>query len=60
MLDEAGSHAALEVDGGIKADNARMVAEAGATILVMGTEIFGSGDFHAKIEDVKRRLSWSS
>ena len=33
-----------------------MVAEAGATMLVMGTEIFQSGDYRAKIEDVRRRL----
>jgi len=32
------------------------VAEAGATILVMGTEIFGSIDYAAKIADVRRRI----
>ena len=61
MLDGTGRAIALEVDGGIKADNARMVAEAGATILVMGTEIFQSGDYRKKIADIKKRLGpWNS
>ncbi|OPY64145.1 MAG: Ribulose-phosphate 3-epimerase [Syntrophorhabdaceae bacterium PtaU1.Bin034] len=61
MLDRAGSPAELEVDGGVKAENAEMVAEAGATILVMGTEIFLSGDYGRKIADIKKRLQkWNS
>ncbi len=39
-LDERGLSAELEVDGGIKADNARGVAEAGATVLVAGSAVF--------------------
>jgi len=31
------------------------VVEAGARILVMGTEIFGSKNYAAKIADVRRR-----
>ncbi len=57
MIDAAGRAVELEVDGGVKADNAAMIAEAGATILVMGTEIFLSKDYRAKIRDVKKRLS---
>ncbi len=60
MLDAAARPIELAVDGGIKADNSRMVTEAGATILIMGTEIFHSGDYRAKIEDVRRRVgSWT-
>ena len=33
----------LEVDGGIKAENAAEVARAGATVLVMGSAVFGKG-----------------
>lgn len=41
ILDERGlSHVELEVDGGIKVDNAAEVAKAGATILVIGSAIF--------------------
>jgi len=40
MLDAVGSAAELEVDGGVKASNAREIAEAGATVLVAGSAIF--------------------
>ncbi len=46
----------LEVDGGLKEENAAVVAEAGATVLVMGTEIFLSGDYALKIANVRRRV----
>lgn len=39
-LDERGLAVELEVDGGIKADNARAVADAGATVLVAGSAVF--------------------
>jgi ribulose-phosphate 3-epimerase len=39
-LDVAGSTAELEVDGGIKPDNAKAVAEAGASVLVAGSAVF--------------------
>jgi len=41
MLDTLGSGAELEVDGGVKADNVREVVEAGATVLVAGSAVFG-------------------
>jgi ribulose-phosphate 3-epimerase len=41
MLDGIGSRAWLEVDGGIKPENAGLVVEAGATALVAGSSIFG-------------------
>jgi ribulose-phosphate 3-epimerase len=41
MLDAAGSTAWLEVDGGIKPENAAEVVEAGATVLVAGSSVFG-------------------
>ena len=56
MLDAAGRPIELAVDGGIKADNSRMVTKAGATMLVMGTEIFQSGDYRAKVADIRRRV----
>lgn len=40
MLDEIGSSADLEVDGGIKAHNAAEVVGAGANVLVAGSAIF--------------------
>lgn len=40
MLDALGSAADLEVDGGIKPDNARHIVAAGANVLVAGSAIF--------------------
>lgn len=43
----------IEVDGGIKLSNAKMVKEAGADILVAGSAIFKSDDPHLTIENFK-------
>ncbi|MBI2846368.1 MAG: ribulose-phosphate 3-epimerase [Chloroflexi bacterium] len=40
MLDEAGCHAELEVDGGISAETAPKVVRAGARVLVAGSAVF--------------------
>ena len=40
MIRETGRDIRLEVDGGIKMDNARRVVEAGADVLVVGTGLF--------------------
>jgi ribulose-phosphate 3-epimerase len=53
MIDASGREIDLEVDGGIKAGNARTVVEAGANILVMGSEIFGSPDYAEKIREIR-------
>ena len=42
MLDERGSTAALQVDGGIGPDTAERVVRAGARMLVAGSAVFGS------------------
>jgi ribulose-phosphate 3-epimerase len=42
MLDEIGSIAEVEVDGGVNADTVRSVVEAGATVLVAGSAIFNA------------------
>jgi ribulose-phosphate 3-epimerase len=44
LLDRQGNAAPIEVDGGIDRTNAARVVEAGATILVAGNSIFGTGD----------------
>jgi len=40
-LDVAPSRAELEVDGGVKVENAAAIAAAGATVLVAGSAVFG-------------------
>ncbi|HJT22146.1 MAG TPA: ribulose-phosphate 3-epimerase [Nitrospira sp.] len=49
MIDRCGSRALLEVDGGIKVDNAAQIVAAGAEILVAGSAIFCSRDYAATI-----------
>jgi ribulose-phosphate 3-epimerase len=43
-LDERRLSAALEVDGGIKVDNARRIADAGAGVIVAGSAVFEDPD----------------
>ncbi|MDH4084861.1 MAG: ribulose-phosphate 3-epimerase [Nitrospira sp.] len=49
QLDRIKSQALLEVDGGVKVDNAREIVEAGATTLVAGSAIFSQHDYTATI-----------
>jgi len=49
MIDREGSRALLEVDGGIKVDNAAQILAAGANVLVAGSAIFTSRDYAATI-----------
>jgi ribulose-phosphate 3-epimerase len=49
MLDRIQSRALLEVDGGIKAENASQVVAAGATVLVAGSAIFSQRDYAGTI-----------
>jgi ribulose-phosphate 3-epimerase len=46
----------LEVDGGIKVDNIRRVADAGADTFVAGSAIFGQADYHAVIGRMRSAL----
>jgi len=52
-LDQEGLDVALEVDGGIKVDNAEAVARAGADILVAGSAVFGSPDYGATLRALR-------
>ncbi|BFU95141.1 MAG: D-ribulose-5-phosphate 3-epimerase [Nitrospira sp.] len=49
MLDQVRSQALLEVDGGIKVDNAGRILAAGAEVLVAGSAVFSSPDYGATI-----------
>lgn len=53
MIQESGSSAYLEVDGGIKADNAGSVLKAGANVLVSGSGIFKSQDMAGTIRHMR-------
>ena len=49
LITESGSHALIEVDGGINATTAVQVAEAGCDVAVAGSYVFGSADPEATI-----------
>ncbi|MEK7252143.1 MAG: ribulose-phosphate 3-epimerase [Actinomycetota bacterium] len=53
LVDSAGFHADIEVDGGITPETARLAREAGANVFVAGTAIFGSDDPVAAIERLR-------
>jgi len=53
MLDERGLSAEIEVDGGINAETGRRVVEAGATVLVAGSYVFGSADYAEAIRSLR-------
>ncbi len=44
FLDERGLEAELEVDGGVKPENARAIVAAGATVLVAGSAVYRDAD----------------
>lgn len=53
MILESGSSALIEVDGGVNSENARMLVEAGADVLVAGNYIFKSYDVKQTISHLK-------
>jgi ribulose-phosphate 3-epimerase len=53
MLDQIGSPAELEVDGGVNTETIAEVVSAGATVLVVGSAIF---NHHASVAESIRRL----
>ena len=56
-IDACGKDIRLEVDGGIKADNIRRVADAGADTFVAGSAIFGKPDYRAVIDQMRTALA---
>jgi ribulose-phosphate 3-epimerase len=57
MIDDSGYPIRLEVDGGIKIDNIRMIAEAGADTFVAGSAIFNTPDYRATIAAMRAELA---
>ena len=57
IIDASGRDIRLEVDGGIKVDNIRRVANAGADTFVAGSAIFGQTDYKAVIDAMRRQLA---
>ncbi len=57
LIDASGRDIRLEVDGGIKIDNIRRVADAGADTFVAGSAIFGQRDYRAVIDTMRAELA---
>ncbi len=57
LIEQSGRDIRLEVDGGIKADNIRRVADAGADTFVAGSAIFGQKDYRAVIDAMRAQLA---
>jgi ribulose-phosphate 3-epimerase len=56
-IDACGKDIRLEVDGGIKVDNIRRVADAGADTFVAGSAIFGKPDYKSVIDQMRTALA---
>ncbi len=56
-IDASGRDIRLEVDGGIKVDNIRHVADAGADTFVAGSAIFGQPDYARVIAAMRAELA---
>jgi len=54
---ETGHDIRLEVDGGIKVDNIRAAADAGADTFVAGSAIFGQSNYKAVIDAMREQLA---
>ncbi|MEF1204238.1 ribulose-phosphate 3-epimerase [Photobacterium damselae] len=56
-IDESGYDIRLEIDGGVKVDNIREIAEAGADMFVAGSAIFGQPDYKEVIDQMRAELA---
>jgi ribulose-phosphate 3-epimerase len=56
LIDACGRDIKLEIDGGVKVDNAAALAEAGADTFVAGSAIFGSADYAKTIEEMRTQI----
>jgi ribulose-phosphate 3-epimerase len=57
LIDDSGLDIRLEIDGGVKVDNLREIAAAGADTFVAGSAIFGTPDYRATIAAMRRELA---
>ena len=57
IIRASGRDIRLEIDGGVKVDNIREIADAGADTFVAGSAIFGQPDYQAVIDAMRQRLA---
>ena len=56
-INESGRNIRLEVDGGVKFNNIKEIAEAGADMFVAGSAIFDSEDYQQAIDSMRAELA---
>ncbi|QPF72110.1 ribulose-phosphate 3-epimerase [Roseateles sp. DAIF2] len=57
IIDASGRDIRLEIDGGVKVDNIRQIADAGADTFVAGSAIFGKPDYKSVIDAMRAELA---
>ena len=57
LIDASGRDIRLEIDGGVKVDNIREIAAAGADMFVAGSAIFSQPDYQAVIAQMRAELA---
>ena len=57
LIDESGRDIRLEIDGGVKVDNIREIAEAGADMFVAGSAIFNQPDYKEVMDEMRAELA---
>lgn len=56
-VEASGRDIRIEIDGGVKVDNIREIAEAGADMFVAGSAIFSQPDYKAVIDEMRAELA---
>lgn len=56
-INDSGRDIRLEIDGGVKVDNIRAIAEAGADMFVAGSAIFSQPDYKTVIDNMRTELA---
>ncbi|KLN66922.1 MULTISPECIES: ribulose-phosphate 3-epimerase [Vibrio] len=56
MINESGRDIRLEIDGGVKVENIKEIAEAGADMFVAGSAIFNQPDYKQVIDQMRAEL----
>ncbi|WP_339723168.1 ribulose-phosphate 3-epimerase [uncultured Paraglaciecola sp.] len=57
LIAQSGFDIRLEIDGGVKVDNIRAIAQAGADMFVAGSAIFDQTDYQLVIEQMRSELA---
>jgi ribulose-phosphate 3-epimerase len=57
MIDDRGLDIRLEIDGGVKIDNIKEIARAGADTFVAGSAIFNTNDYKSAIDSMRAEIA---